>query len=84
MRYSIRVSTFIHKPWHVSVGGLNMRVAYPMNCFFRIKLSLAQIYAKIEADSVDGREGDDGAGENKVCDGSVGRGGYCDGSVDIV
>ena len=31
MEQSICLSIFIHKPWLVNEGGLNMRVAYPMN-----------------------------------------------------
>ena len=33
MEQSICLSIFIHKPWLVNEGGLNMRVAYPMNFF---------------------------------------------------
>ena len=31
MKYIICLSSFIYKPWLVSAGGLNMRVAYPTN-----------------------------------------------------
>ena len=31
--YSICLPIFIYKPWLVNEGGLNMRVAYPMNFF---------------------------------------------------
>ena len=31
MNNSICLSIFIYKPWLVNEGGLNMRVAYPMN-----------------------------------------------------
>ena len=33
MKYSICPSIFIYKPQLVNAGGLNMRVAYPMNFF---------------------------------------------------
>ena len=33
MKYNICLSIFIQKPWLVNEGGLNMRVAYPMNFF---------------------------------------------------
>ena len=34
MKYSICLIIFIYKPWLVNGGGLNMRVAYPINFFF--------------------------------------------------
>ena len=33
MKYSICLSIFIYKPWLVNAGGLNMRMAYPLNFF---------------------------------------------------
>ena len=42
MKYSICLSIFIYKPRLVNEGGLNMRVAYPMNFFFQTNLCLTQ------------------------------------------
>ena len=40
MQYSIFLSIFNYKPWLINEDGLNMRVAYPVNCFSNFKHKL--------------------------------------------